>query len=71
MKVRLAGGVVASDLAAWTAGPSGPERVTGGPSERPGAAVALGPADAAVEDVRRALAALSALVEAGGATAAG
>ncbi|WP_433149490.1 hypothetical protein ACQPZ8_11025 [Actinomadura nitritigenes] len=71
MKVRLAGGVVASDRAAWTAGPSGPERVTGGPSERPGAAVALGPADAAAEDVRRALAELSALVEAGGATAAG
>ncbi|MBO2463185.1 hypothetical protein [Actinomadura violacea] len=71
MKVRLAGGVVASDLAAWIARPAGPERVAGASSAQPGAAVALGPADAAGEDVRRALARLSALVEAGGATAAG
>ncbi|HEU5028630.1 MAG TPA: hypothetical protein VFV01_27225 [Spirillospora sp.] len=71
MKVRLAGGVVAADLAVWTARPSGPERVAGGSSAQPGAAVALGPAGAAGEDVRRALAELSALVEAGGVAAAG
>ncbi|MWA05990.1 hypothetical protein F8568_037690 [Actinomadura sp. LD22] len=71
MKVRLAGGVVVADTAVWTAGPAGPERITGGSSAPPGAPVALGPAGAGGEDVRRALAELSALVAAGGATAAG
>ncbi|MDL4817801.1 hypothetical protein [Actinomadura opuntiae] len=72
MKIRLAGGVVASDMGAWTAGPSGaPVRVDDASGARPGAAVALGPAGAPGEDVRRAVAELSALVAAGGTVAAG
>ncbi|GAA2123384.1 hypothetical protein [Actinomadura napierensis] len=72
MKIRLAGGVVASDMGAWTAGPSGaPARVAGGAVAQPGAPVALGPAGASGADVRHAVEELSALVEAGGVVAAG
>lgn len=68
MKIRLAGGVVASGLRAWLPGPAGPTPV--GESSA-GAAVALGPAGADDEQVRSAVAELSRLVKAGGVVAAG
>ncbi|WUI02698.1 hypothetical protein OHR68_13110 [Spirillospora sp. NBC_00431] len=71
MKIRLAGGVVASGLCAWTARPAGPVRLPGGADGRPGEAVALGPDGAPAEDVERALAELARLVAAGGVAAAG
>ncbi|NEA26953.1 hypothetical protein G3I70_31295, partial [Actinomadura bangladeshensis] len=43
MKIRLAGGVVASGRNAWTARPSGPARLLDQAGAAPGAAVALGP----------------------------
>jgi hypothetical protein len=67
MRIRLAGGVVASDLRAWTPGPSGPVE----PAEEPGVAVALGPAEATSEEIGHAVAELEHLVKAGGVVAAG
>ncbi|MFI0482874.1 hypothetical protein [Actinomadura sp. 9N215] len=72
MKIRLAGGVVASGVCAWTARPAGPVRLPpDGAGGRPGEAVALGPDGAAGEDVAHAVAELARLVAAGGAVAAG
>ncbi|MFF5259670.1 hypothetical protein ACFY4C_12045 [Actinomadura viridis] len=72
MRLRLAGGVVAApDQAAWTPAPRSPARVTGEGDAPPGAAVALGPADAAGERVRAAVTELRGLVAAGGEVAAG
>lgn len=68
MRIRLAGGVVASGLRAWFPGPEGPVPV--GESVA-GAAVALGPAGADDEQVRSAVAELSRLVRAGGVVVAG
>ncbi|XRQ14162.1 hypothetical protein ACN3XK_25770 [Actinomadura welshii] len=71
MKIRLAWGVVASGLCAWAARRQGPARLPGETDERPGEPVALGPEDAAAEDVEHAVAELGRLVGAGGAVAAG
>ncbi|MGH3380926.1 MAG: hypothetical protein ACRDP6_39950, partial [Actinoallomurus sp.] len=64
MKIRLAGGVVASDLCAWVPRPSGPVKLVGESDAPPGAAVALGPAGATGEQVRHAVAELAHLVKA-------
>ena len=69
MKIRLAGGVVASGLRAWLPGPAGSATPAGESSA--GAAVALGPAGADDEQARSAVAELSRLVKAGGVVAAG
>ncbi|GAA3956758.1 hypothetical protein GCM10023085_44170 [Actinomadura viridis] len=72
MRLRLAGGVVAApDQAAWLPAPRSPARVAAEGDARPGAAVALGPADAGGEQVRAAVTGLRRLVEAGGEVAAG
>ncbi|MEV0398679.1 hypothetical protein [Actinoallomurus sp. NPDC050550] len=71
MKIRLAGGVVASDLCVWVPRSSGPARVVDESAMPPGAAVALGPAAATDEEVRCAVAELTRLVKAGGVVAAG
>ncbi|KAB2347513.1 hypothetical protein [Actinomadura rudentiformis] len=72
MKLRLAGGVVAgAGLGAWVPRPSGPARIPADAEAPPGAAIALGPADAPVEAVRHAAAGLAELVRAGGTVAAG
>ncbi|WP_157406274.1 hypothetical protein [Actinomadura chibensis] len=71
MKIRLAGGVVASGRAAWAARPAGPARLPDGADARPGEPVALGPDGADDADVRHAVAELSRLVADGGAVAAG
>ena len=71
MKIRLAGGVVASDLRAWIPGPSGPVTLVDESDAPPGAAVALGPAGATGEHVRHAVAELARLVKAGGVVVAG
>ncbi|TMQ99110.1 hypothetical protein ETD83_18610 [Actinomadura soli] len=74
MKIRLAGGVVASGLCAWAARPAGPVRLPGdtdASAARPGEAVALGPDGADGEDVERAVTELARLVRAGGVVAAG
>src|SRR5262245_48574816 len=70
MKIRLAGGVVASGLSAWIPRP-GPVRLLDEADAPPGAAVALGPDGATDEQVRRAVAELTGLVKAGGVAAAG
>ncbi|MDN3358669.1 hypothetical protein [Actinomadura sp. DC4] len=67
MGIKLAGGVVASGLRAWSAGPEGSPQAV----EEPGAAVALGPAEADEGQVRSAVAELNRLVAAGGVAAAG
>ncbi|GAA4627427.1 hypothetical protein GCM10023196_039580 [Actinoallomurus vinaceus] len=71
MKIRLAGGVVASDLCVWVPRSSGPARLVDESTVPPGAAVALGPVAAADEEVRDAVAELTRLVKAGGVVAAG
>ncbi|MFC4055296.1 hypothetical protein ACFOY4_36885 [Actinomadura syzygii] len=71
MKIRLAGGVVASGRAAWAARPAGPARLPDGAGERPGEPVALGPDGAGDADVRHAVTELTRLVADGGAVAAG
>lgn len=71
MRIRLAGGVVASDRCAWVPRPSGPVKLVGESEAPPGAAVALGPAGATGEQIRHAVAELARLVKAGGVVAAG
>lgn len=71
MKIRLAGGVVASGRHAWTARPSGPARLLDQGGAAPGAAVALGPDGAPDADVAQAVRELARLVAAGGVVAAG
>ncbi|MFI0368966.1 hypothetical protein ACH35V_13870 [Actinomadura sp. 1N219] len=71
MKIRLAGGVVASGRCAWAARPAGPVRLPDGTAARPGEPVALGPDDASGQDVEHAVTELARLVRAGGAVAAG
>lgn len=71
VKIRLAGGVVASGLCAWVDRAPGPRLLSHESEAPPGAAVALGPAGAVGEQVRRAVAELTRLVEAGGVVAAG
>ncbi|MFI0449601.1 hypothetical protein [Actinomadura sp. 6N118] len=72
MKLRLAGGVVAgAGLDAWVPRPSGPARIPAEAEAPPGAAIALGPADAPAEAVRHAVTGLAELVRAGGTVAAG
>jgi hypothetical protein len=71
VKIRLSGGVVASGLSAWFPGPSGPVRLAAEPVVPLGEPVALGPAGASEEEVRRAVDALTRLVSAGGVVAAG
>ncbi|WP_165966930.1 hypothetical protein, partial [Actinomadura sp. 7K507] len=70
MSIRLAWGVVASGRCAWAARPAGPARLPDDAGGRPGEAVALGPEDAAEEDVEHAVAELARLVAAGGVVAA-
>ncbi|MBC6460035.1 hypothetical protein [Actinomadura sp. HBU206391] len=71
MKIRLAGGVVASELCAWVPRQSGPVMLAGEAEAPMGAAVALGPAEASGEQVLDAVAELTRLVQAGGVVAAG
>ena len=73
MRLRLAYGVVADPgSAAWLPRPGGaPVRLSAQDDAPPGAAVALGPADADDATVRRAAAELAGLVRDGGVTAAG
>lgn len=66
MKIRLAGGVVASGRNAWIARPSGPVRLLDQAGAAPGAAVALGPAEAPDADVAQAVRELTRLVAEGG-----
>jgi hypothetical protein len=70
MKIRLAGGVVASGLCAWVPR-SGSARLVDEADALAGAAVALGPDGATDEQVRHAVAELTGLVKAGGVVAAG
>lgn len=62
---------MASGLSAWIAGPSGPVRMVAEPVLPLGEPVALGPAGARADEVRRAVDALARLVSAGGVVAAG
>jgi hypothetical protein len=55
MKIRLSGDVVASGRRAWLAGQSGPAELVDQPVLPLGAPVALGPPDASVEEVQRAV----------------
>lgn len=71
VKVRLAGGVVASGRHAWIARPTGPVRLLDQADAPPGAAVALGPDGAPSADVEHAVRELARLVADGGAVAAG
>lgn len=70
MRIRLAGGVVASGLRAWVPGRNGPAELVNEHMAPPGAVVALGPERAAGEQIQRAVDELSRLVKAGGAVAA-
>ena len=71
MKIRLSHGVVASGLSAWAPGRSGPVPVADEPDLPLGDAIALGPAGATEEQVRRSVDELARLVAAGGTVAAG
>ncbi|NVI88616.1 hypothetical protein, partial [Actinomadura sp. BRA 177] len=71
MKIRLAGGVVASGRHAWIARPSGPVRLVDQADAPPGAAAALGPGGASDADVEQAVLELTRLVADGGTVAAG
>ncbi|MFI0408147.1 hypothetical protein [Actinomadura sp. 3N508] len=71
MKIRLAGGVVASGSCAWAARPGGAVKLPDASDARPGEPVALGPDGAAAEDVEHAVTELARLVATGGVVAAG
>lgn len=62
---------MASDRHAWISRPSGPARLADESDAAPGAAIALGPAEATPEQVRHAITGLSRIVRAGGVVAAG
>lgn len=71
MKIRLAGGVIASGVRAWIPGRPDPAELTEEPALPLGQAVALGPGEASPEQVRHAVDELTGLVQVGGAVAAG